>query len=169
MAIVVKTNFTFRADVDAIRRTTRELALNRTVVIVKETVNEYLQEVRAHMGTISGETPHSENGIAWEELSHDALADGSTNFWLESGALKNSLIASVTVTAEGLIRVFAGVPRSSEHFDEALWNELGFHPHNSDKLLRRSLLLPLADEYIGKLQERLAGAMRVNFHFKLRA
>jgi hypothetical protein len=115
-------------------------------------IDEYMENLHEAIGTIPGNAPTIMAGSNWTALS---MPYGrSKNFWYESGELDGCIAVMLNETPTGM-NVVAGVPADSPAYMEAIWNEFGFYPRNSHKLIRRPLFVPLAEELVVKLNEIL--------------
>lgn len=120
---------------------------------VKNTVDNYLKDLEAHLGTIPGATGYTDSEVSWEKLDLEADEAGN-KFWYRSGGVARSVVVNIRVSDDG-VRVFAGVPKGSASYNKALWNELGFTPADGDGLIRRPVFMPLAENHIEELVRRL--------------
>lgn len=122
-----------------------QLALVQAANLAQEAVDAYLMDLEAHIGVTSSELP-------WAPLEPDKDQDGK--FWYETGAVAENLIVRVTME-NGRIHAVAGLPSTAAGYQEALWNEFGWTPRNSAKLVRRALFVPLAEHHISELNKTL--------------
>lgn len=120
---------------------------------VKDVVNEYIKELENHLGTIPGAADYTDADVSWKKLDLEA-DEASRKFWYKTGGVARSVVVNMRVSDTG-IRLFAGVPKDSTHYDKALWNELGFTPKDGDELIRRPVFVPLAEEHVDELLRRL--------------
>lgn len=120
--------------------------LQQAVSLVQTTVDNYLADLESHIGVTSSNLP-------WAPLEPDKEQDG--RFWYETGAVAENLVVKVTVE-NGRIRAVAGLPSSAPGYQEAIWNEFGWMPQNSTKLVRRALFVPLAEHHIDTLNTTLS-------------
>jgi hypothetical protein len=131
--------------------------LLQTIPIVQDTVNSYLRDLEQHIGKISGKSSISDEGMRWEPLDEDT--ESGHKFWYETGAVAKHIIAKMTVEKNRIIAV-VGLPKGAPGYREALWNEFGWTPHNSSKVIRRALFVPLAEHNLRELnvllQQRFA-------------
>ncbi len=131
--------------------------LPKVEALVTAEIDAYLDDVAAHMGLVYGGSDYTDGRIKWEALDTETL-ERSPRFWYDSGQAKQAVTVGMQVTDNG-IQAFVGIASTSSAYDQALWNELGFTPHNSDHLIRRPLFLPLADEHKSALQEKMKRAL----------
>lgn len=134
-------------------KTTVEQALNKAVVqalpLVQETIDKYLFDLEAHIGKIPGT---GSSDLGWKPLDEDTEA--GHRFWYETGAVAKHIVSSVSIVDNKIIAV-AGLPSSAPGYQEAIWNEFGWMPHGTSKLVRRALFIPLAEVHIRELNELL--------------
>lgn len=99
--------------------------------VVISVVDQYVSKLKSAMGGI--------NTAGWMPLTK-----GDSKFWHETGGLENAIAVAFQVTTTG-ISIVAGIAPDSPHYDKAVWNEFGFYPQDSDRLIRRPLFEPLAE------------------------
>ena len=117
--------------------------------VITQTVDAYLLELRAHMGHIPGTNDYSDEDVKWEELK-----DTEGNFWYETGAAANSIVIKTVPYRKGF-KILIGIPPGAPGYNEAMWNEFGWHPKNGEKLVRRALFIPLGEDHLRTLTQRL--------------
>jgi hypothetical protein len=125
--------------------------------LIQGQVDDYLNDLEKHMGSITGDKPFSDNAVHWDALDEKQLEE-SPRFWIESGKAKRSVAVNLQVN-DNSIKAFVGVSEGSEGYQDVLWNELGFTPKNGDKLIRRPLFIPLAELHIAELKGKIKGSM----------
>jgi hypothetical protein len=154
-------------DKTAIRRQVQqamETALTYAAVIAQDTINAYLSDLEQHIGKIPSNTS---SDLGWEPLDNETEA--GHRFWYKTGAVANSIVSKVTIEKDR-IRVVAGLPRGAPGYQEALWNEFGWSPHNSSKVVRRALFVPLAEHHLLELNVKLKetfAKMKLNIKVKI--
>ena len=121
-----------------------EKALLNALPLVQEAVDTYVKDLERNMGV-------SSPSLGWMPLDPDSSDD---KFWYETGSTSSSLVSSVSIAGNKII-ARAGLPSSAEHYQEALWNEFGWMPRNSTKLIRRALFIPLAEMQLRELNTKL--------------
>jgi hypothetical protein len=122
--------------------------LLQTVPIVQQTVNNYLKDLEARIGKIPGTSGFSDVDLRWEPLDEDT--ESGHRFWYETGAVATHIIAKVVVD-KNIIKAVVGLPKGAPGYREALWNEFGWTPHNSSRVVRRALFVPLAEHNLREL------------------
>lgn len=125
--------------------------MNLVESAVKSTVDNYLKDLEAHLGTISGSADYTDSEVAWEKLDPQANND---KFWYRTGGVAKAVVVNIKVSDDG-VKVFVGVPEGSASYNKAMWNELGFTPADGDGLIRRPVFLPLAENHVAELVRRL--------------
>lgn len=138
--------------------------LAQVTVVVQETISNYLSDLEQHIGKIPGT---GSSDLNWEPLDPDTEA-GHT-FWYKTGNVARHIIANVTVS-NGRVHAFAGLPSDAPGYQEAIWNEFGWTPHGSHKVVRRALFIPLAEYHLRELNEILStkfSNIPVNIRIKL--
>lgn len=146
-----------RVKIDASRIKAKVLASAQSALqakaeeVVTNAINNYVADLEAHMGSISGASGYSEGKIRWSPLSPESL-EKEDSFWYESGKIRNSLVVNIE-TNGGRISASLAIA-DKEAYNEYLWNELGFTA-DSGKLIRRPLFIPLAEEHLGNIREQI--------------
>lgn len=151
MDIVIRSRII--GDKTAIKQQVLTLAMSKIQAVVIQEAEAYLLDLQKHMGVIEGSGPYSDKAVRWSALDKESLEKEAT-FWYESGAAKKALVIKIS-TDGNRITAFTGIQKGSSAYDEVLWNELGFTPGNSDRLIRRPLFFPLADVHKAELNKRL--------------
>lgn len=134
---------------------------NRVIMAVTEvltkSIDNYISDLTARMGNIEGSVTYTDKAVRWTALEEDSLKEENT-FWYESGEVKNSLTMGVQVS-NNTVRAFAGIPRTSDQYLKAIWNELGFSTSDG-KLVRRPLFIPLAELHLVEINKNLQVTLR---------
>lgn len=117
-------------------------ALQQTTALAENTINNYLLDLERHIGGTTTD-------MGWQPL-----AEGDTKFWYETGAVASHIISKITIE-KNRIHVVAGLPKGVPGYQEALWNEFGWTPHGTSKVIRRALFVPLAEYHIKELNTLL--------------
>ena len=137
------------------------------VQLVQETIDNYVNDLHSYMGLEAGETGYSDREVSWAPL--DLESDQDSKFWYESGTTAGNIVSKVVVDGNK-IYAMAGLPSESEGYKEALWNEFGWSPHGSSKIVRRALFVPLSEYHLRELnillQERI-GTIKMKIRIKL--
>jgi hypothetical protein len=126
----------------------REQALNLVMQMeptITSAIDMYVKDLHSIIGGISSNSSAEVLGVMWKPLQKK----GKT-FWFETGEVENAIAVGYKVTATG-VQVIAGVSPDSPAYDKTLWNEFGFYPHDSDRLIRRPVFEPLATEQVREL------------------
>ncbi len=126
--------------------------------LVKDHVDNYLDDLQKHMGRISGRRDYVDGNISWKALDEESLEDGP-KFWYESGAVKQAITVNMQIRGNRA-QAFVGIRENSPVYEKALWNELGFTPEDGDRLIRRPLFFPLSFEHEAILNDRLLLAFK---------
>lgn len=124
--------------------------LQQAVELVQQTVNNYLLDLEKHIGKIPGT---GSSDLGWQPLDPDTEA--GHKFWYETGAVAQHIISKVIIKGDRIIAI-AGLPEGAPGYQEALWNEFGWSPHGTSKVVRRALFIPLAEHHLRELNEQLA-------------
>lgn len=117
-------------------------ALLKVTDMAQDTINNYLEELSIYMGVSSPK-------LGWAPLT-----PGDDKFWYKTGNVANHIMSKITIE-KNRIHVVAGLPSGSPGYQEALWNEFGWTPHGTSKVVRRALFMPLAEQHLKELNEKL--------------
>jgi hypothetical protein len=119
-----------------------EQVLQQVAMLAQNTINEYIEELEMSMGVTSPK-------LGWAPLH-----EGDTKFWYKTGAVASHIIASIKIE-KNHIHAVAGLPSNVPGYKEAIWNEFGWTPHGTNKLVKRPLFIPLAEIHLRELNLRL--------------
>jgi hypothetical protein len=134
-----------------------QAALLQVVDLAQNTMNEYIENLEMYMGVTSPK-------LGWAPLH-----EGDTKFWYKTGTLREHLVSKITIE-KNRIHVVAGVPHGAPGYQEALWNEFGWTPHGTSKVVRRPLFIPLAEEQLKELNALLQqkfSRLKLNIRIKI--
>jgi hypothetical protein len=132
-------------DKEAIRKQLEkaiQAALIQVTDIAQEAINDYLDELAVYMGVTSPK-------LGWAPLT-----PGDDKFWYKTGTVAEHIVSKITIE-KNRVHVVAGLPSDAPGYQEALWNEFGWTPHGTSKVVRRALFTPLAEQHIKELNEKL--------------
>lgn len=149
----VTLNYKVRLNAKAALEKARPKVLKLIESTVRDVVDGYIKELEEHIGTIPGVADYTDTEVSWSRLDLDA-DELNRKFWYRTGGVAKSVVVNLRVSNEG-VKVFAGIPKGSAHYNKALWNELGFVPQDGDELIRRPVFIPLSDEHMQELMRRL--------------
>lgn len=135
----------------AIKRA-QQRVLAEALVMVQDTIDNYLSDLEQHIGKIPGESGYADTEVAWAPL--DEEADTGQKFWYETGAVAKHIVSKVVVDGNR-ISAMAGLPSGAPGYQEALWNEFGWSPHGSSKVVKRALFTPLGEHHLAELNAML--------------
>lgn len=125
--------------------------------VLTKSIDGYISELMARMGSIPGGSVYTDKAVRWQALDEESLKEEGT-FWYESGGVSESLVMGIQVNGS-TVKAFAGIPKTSEHYLKALWNELGFSTSDG-KLVRRPLFIPLAEIHLAEVNKNLQATLR---------
>lgn len=127
--------------------------LSEALILVQETIDNYIQDLELYIGKTSGASGYSNSDLTWAPLVTTEGQD--QKFWYETGNVASHIISKVEVDGNS-IRAMAGLPSDAPGYQEALWNEFGWSPHGSSKIIRRALFVPLSEHHLTELNALLA-------------
>ena len=116
--------------------------LQMAAIQAQNTINSYIAELEASMGVTSPK-------LGWAPLH-----EGDDKFWYKTGTVASHITASIHIS-KNHIHAVAGLPGHAPGYQEALWNEFGWTPHGTHKVVRRPLFVPLAEMQLRDLNDRL--------------
>lgn len=132
-------------------------ALSQATILAQDAMNAYIENLEEYMGVTSPK-------LGWAPLH-----EGDTKFWYKTGALRGHLVSKVTIE-KNRIHVVAGIQSGAPGYQEAIWNEFGWTPHGTSKVVRRPLFIPLAEEQLRELNMLLKqkfSNMKLNIRVKI--
>lgn len=135
-----------------------EQALLQAVPIVQEAINKYLEDLEMHIGKASSD-------LGWSPLKDTT----DRKYWYETGAVASHIVSRISIEGNRILAV-AGLPQSAPGYKEALWNEFGWSPHGTTKVVRRALFIPLAEYNVRELNVLLKkrfATMKLNIKVKI--
>ena len=123
--------------------------LAQAAVLAQDTINAYLLDLEQHIGKIPGTNT---SDLGWQPL--DQHEDPGHTFWYKTGNVASHIISTITID-KNRIHVVAGLPSGAPGYQEALWNEFGWTPHGTHRVVRRALFVPLAEHHLLELNAKL--------------
>lgn len=131
-------------------------ALQQAAILAQNTINDYIEELENYMGVTSPK-------LGWAPLH-----EGDDKFWYKTGAVAQHITASISID-KNRVHAVAGLPSSAPGYKEAIWNEFGWTPHGTSKIVRRALFIPLAEVQLIELNSELRNKfskMKLNIRIK---
>lgn len=124
--------------------------LQQAAGLVQQTINNYLMDLERHIGKIPGT---GSSDLGWQPLDPDT--EPGHKFWYKTGTVASHIESRIQISGNRILAV-AGLPEGAPGYQEALWNEFGWTPHGTSKIVRRALFIPLAEFHLRELNEQLA-------------
>lgn len=145
----------------------KQAILQEVILAVQETIDNYLLDLQGHIGIDAGASGFSDTEVSWAPLDLESAQD--TRFWYETGSVAKHIISAVEVIGNK-VHAMAGLPSSAEGYQEALWNEFGWTPSGTSKIVRRALFTPLSEHHLRELNtllEQRVGSIKIKIRVKL--
>lgn len=148
----------------AIEKQILQQVLMQAVPIAQQTINNYLTDLEQHIGKIPAT---GASDLGWAPLDEDT--EPGHRFWYETGAVAKHIVSKVEIVGNSIV-ARAGLPAGADGYQEALWNEFGWSPHGTSKVVRRALFIPLAEHHLRELNALLKerfSTMKINLRIKI--